>query len=149
MNANAAGFLGGAFDGRYVYSVPSYGSGNIVARYDTQAPFSHATSWSTFDTTTLGATVKGFTGAAVYFVPHTGGVVLRYDAQASFTTTSSWSAFDAHTVSPKAGGFEGAVFDGEYVYFIAGESGNATIARFDAKTPPSMPQLPGFFGSFL
>ncbi len=41
----------------------------------------------------------------------------------------------------------GAVFDGEFVYFVPGANG--TVARFDAKTPPSLPKLPGWSGSFL
>jgi hypothetical protein len=39
------------------------------------------------------------------------------------------------------------VFDGQYVYFVP-HSGS-TVARFDAKTPPSLPSLPAHFGSFL
>jgi hypothetical protein len=38
-------------------------------------------------------------------------------------------------------------FDGEYVYFAP--FAGTTIARFDARSPPAMPPLPGFFGSFF
>jgi hypothetical protein len=161
---NARGFFGGAFDGRYVYLVPLEKDGGydgVVTRYDTQAPFANAASWSTFDTTSVNSNAKGFAGAAfdgryVYLVPYTNavsptgnavpdGLVARYDTQAPFTTTASWSTFDLAALN--AVGFTGAAFDGRYVYFVPDFAG--VVARFDARTPPSMPKLPAFFGSFL
>jgi hypothetical protein len=44
-------------------------------------------------------------------------------------------------------GYRGAVFDGEYVYLVP--SGRSVVTRFDAKSPPGMPGLPAFHGSFL
>jgi len=36
------------------------------------------------------------------------------------------------------------------MYFVPSATGTvATVARFDAKTPRSLPQLPGWSGSFL
>ena len=48
--------------------------------------------------------------------------------------------------NPAASFYFGAVFDGQYLYFVP--RGNGLVARFDAKTPPSMPNLPAFHGSF-
>jgi hypothetical protein len=88
----------------------------------------------------------------VYLVPEANssgldGVVARYDTQASFTTVGSWSTFDTATLNANAITFAGAVFDGRYVYLVP--SGAGIVARFDAKSPPSMPKLPAFSGSFL
>ena len=44
-------------------------------------------------------------------------------------------------------GFMGAAFDGRYVYLAPYFT--SVVVRFDAKTPPSIPQLPGWTGSFL
>jgi len=149
------GFWGAAFDGRYLYLAPtSNGSvDGVVARYDTQAPFALAASWSSFDTTTVDAKAKGYNGAVfdgqyVYFVPSDGGsTAARYDTTAPFSGAASWSTFDTTTVNANAKGFVGALFDGRFVYLVP-HSGS-TVARFDARTPASMPALPGFVGSFL
>src|SRR5262249_41892644 len=151
------------FDGRFLYLVPGAdgvsGLYSVVARYDTQAPFGAAASWSTFDTSTVNANARGFQGAAfdgryLYLAPNNAagifvydGLVARYDTQAAFTDAASWSTFDAPTVDANAKGFTGAVFDGRYVYLVPNIY--SVVARFDAKSPPSMPKLPGFFGSFL
>lgn len=147
------GFLGGAFDGRYVYFIPNNGAApsGLVMRYDSQASFSAAGSWSTFDTTTVNPLAAGFEGAAfdgryLYLVPQyngsqtTGydadGLVTRYDTKASFSAAGSWSTFDASTVDPHAAGFAGAAFDGRYIYFVPnhGETGFPSIAtRYDTQ----------------
>jgi hypothetical protein len=158
VNANARAFVGAVFDGRCVYLVPHncFWGGGVVARYDTQATFTALASWSTFDTTGVNANAKGFAGAAfdgryVYLVPSDNGaldgVVARYDTQANFTASASWSTFDTTGVNANAKGFTGAAFDGRYVYLVPQYGG--VVARFDAKTPPSMPKLPGWNGSFL
>lgn len=105
VNAKARGFAGAVFDGRYLYLVPSFNGSfdGLVARYDTTASFSDGASWSTFDTTTVNANAKGYTGAAfdgryVYLVPYEPtSAVARYDTQASFTDGASWSTFDMTT----------------------------------------------------
>jgi len=64
------------------------------------------------------------------------------------------SGFDPSSLVPPDGGtvgaFTGAVFDGQYLYLVpnTGTMG-AAFARFEAKTPPSLPDLPGYHGSFL
>jgi hypothetical protein len=161
VDANAKAFFGAAFDGRYVYLVPrgTTVSAGVVARYDTTAKFTASASWSTFDTTLVDADAAGFIGAAfdgryVYLVPFTIGInpsfLTRYDTSASFTTASSWSSFDTSTVNAAATNFIGAAFDGRYVYLVPNEFGTSgVVARFDARTPPSMPSLPAWSGSFL
>jgi hypothetical protein len=90
-------YSGAAFDGRYVYFVPHAALaayGGVVARFDTTADFTSASSWSTFDMSSLGAdggpSPKGFAGAAsdgryLYFVPSVddagpNGRVVRFDS---------------------------------------------------------------------
>jgi hypothetical protein len=89
------GFAGAAFDGRYVYFVP-FQSGttyeSVLVRYDNQGSFASATSWASFDLSTLaadgGAATSGFFGAVfdghyLYFVPRNDGApdgrLVRYD----------------------------------------------------------------------
>jgi hypothetical protein len=174
VDPRARGFSGAAFDGRYVYLAPLVTAqtqdgglaavpDGLVVRYDTRSTFETGSSWSTFDTTTITSGAKGYAGAAfdgryVYFVPlrnapgrrgspASDGIVARYDTQASFGATASWSTFDIATIDPMAKGFLGAAFDGRYVYFVQASGG--VVARFDAKTPASMPSLPAFHGSFF
>ena len=146
------GYFGGVFDGRFIYFVPYYNGSafGIVLRYDTQSPFSTASSWHAYDAgATSGLNTKGYCGAVfdghyVYFMPYFNGssyqgVVLRYDTQASFTTASSWSAYDAgSTDGLLTGGYFGGVFDGRYICFVPeynnlGNSG--TVLRYDTQSP--------------
>lgn len=152
VNVNAKGFTGAVFDGRYLYFMPSSGT-TFVARYDTQQPFTTQGSWSTFDVTTANTNAKGFYGGAfdgryVYLVPGNNGTangfLMRYDTTTAFGSTSSWAGFDIASVNAGAVGFAGAGFDGRYVYFVPAVS--TVVARFDAKSPPSLPPA---LGSFL
>jgi hypothetical protein len=166
---DAEEFVGGIFDGRYLYLVPFLSSGRlamrtVVVRYDTLAAFEATASWSSFDLGTVDPRAQYFQGGAfdgryVYFVPYgdpagsppaASGVAARYDTQAAFTDTSAWSTFDTTTLDPDAKGFAGAAFDGRYVYFAPSNDNSLTghvVARFDAKTPPSIPRT--YSGSFL
>lgn len=146
----------------FVYFVP-HGVPSLVTRFDTTLDFDAGSAWSVFDTTTLGPGALGFYGSAfdgrfIYFVPDCEGgggapcsmlpdIVVRYDTQGPFTAPSSWSTFDVTTIDTRLRGFHGAVFDGEFVYFVPGPDGNGVVARFDAKSPPSMPA--GYNGSFF
>jgi hypothetical protein len=162
-NPSAKGFFGGAFDGRYLYLVP-YSNvevefDGIATRYDTTLPFGSGSSWSFFDWASVnphagGAATAVFDGRYVYFVPYASGnmavmydgVVTRFDSTLPFDVGSSWSTFDLATLNVSAIGFAGGAFDGRYVYFVPQQYG--IFARFDAKSPPSEPALPGYFGSF-
>lgn len=164
IDSGATGFRGASFDGRYVYLVPTYSLGTfrndygIVWRYDTQQVFANASSWSQFDTTQLLATPLAtsfsgsmFDGRYVYFVPgkiNADQLLLRVDTQADFTAASSWSTFNILSTGagPEGSTFAGAVFDGRYLYVLPTQ--DPSIARFDAKTPPALPPLPEFHGSF-
>jgi hypothetical protein len=84
-----ATFAGGAFDGRFVYFVPSTRDGSNngdVIRYDTAADFAAAPSWSSFDTGTLDTTAAYYYGAVfdgryVYLEPDNfDGAFARFDA---------------------------------------------------------------------
>jgi hypothetical protein len=102
VNATARAFEGAAFDGRYVYLVPStYG---VVARFDTAASagFGDPSSWQFPDLTTLNAGASEFGGAIfdgryLYLVPHAGAVGTsvigaRFDARvpAAIPTLPGW-----------------------------------------------------------
>src|SRR5262249_42858600 len=78
VRAGIKGFIGAAFDRRYVYFVPGFdntGAVGTVLRYDTQGAFDAGTSWSTFDVPSLDARARGFEGAVfdgryLYLVPY-------------------------------------------------------------------------------
>ncbi len=129
--ATAAGYSGAVFDGRYLYLMPHETEHALAARYDTQADFATAGSWSTFETTTLNQYAGGFTGGIfdgryVYFLPGRAqtafpSVVTRYDTQASFSTASSWAVFDTTALGATSFStwlYSGGAFDGRYVYLI-------------------------------
>ena len=162
VNGLAENDYGGAFDGRHVYFVPH--STGVVSRYDTASPFGSPSAWGAYDTTrTLvlegGATPElvgaAFDGRFVYLVPDVSGVapVLRYDTLSPFTSECAWSSYDPSQLGAPDGGrfgpYIGAVFDGQYLYLVPSGPTGTLFVRFLAKTPPSMPNLPAFNGSFL
>ena len=132
LNHNAKGFMGGVFDGKYVYLIPHRSSkgvySGLVARYDTSSPFHLSSSWSFFDLKLLNHLAVGFAGGIfdgryIYIVPNRkndvefSGLVARYDTSSPFHLSSSWSFFDISKLNHNAKGFMGGVFDGKYVYF--------------------------------
>jgi len=134
---------GAAFDGRYIYFAPGYRgdpnaedeySGRVI-RFDTEAPFTDASSWSSYDAGETGGlrTVcfdgASFDGRYVYFAPLLFGAVLRYDTKGDFSRPASWSAFDASRVGMKM--CVGTVFDGRYLYFAPYYNG--VVVRFDTR----------------
>ena len=135
------GFVGGVFDGRYIYFSPWYGS--TVARFDTQGDFADAAAWTQFDLSGLDATATRFSGGVfdghyVYFVPYgdldvatsrVPGVVARYDTTASFTSQGAWSKFALTSIDARAMGYKGAVFDGRYVHFVPYFTGGTSLYR--------------------
>jgi len=159
FNPDALGFAGGAFDGRYVYLAPYESYLGTVARFDTTAPggLKSRASWSFFSVQEnvnkngSGFCGAGFDGRFVYFVPNDNvmfdGLVVRLDSLGDFEDKRSWSAYDMASINPAAKGFCGAVFDGQSMYFVPTD--HAFITRFEARTSPQMPKLPGFFGSFF
>jgi hypothetical protein len=157
VNIGSLGFIGGAFDGRYVYLVPH--SKTIVTRFDTTGDFVHSSSWSTFDVSQIvpiDAGTAAFAGASfdgrfVYLVPDLAagqsfGIVTRYDSWSTFESPCAWSAYDISQLNASAVGYFGAVYDGEYLYLVPK---GTVVARFNTKSSVGMPPLPAFNGSFF
>jgi hypothetical protein len=74
---------------------------------------------------------------------------VRYDTLSPFTADCAWSSVDLSGVTIDGGvpgPFGGAVFDGQYLYLIPYLS--PFFGRYSVRTPPSMPALPAFHGSF-
>ncbi len=126
VSASAVGFEGAVFDKRYIYFVP-FSSTGVIARYDTQAStgFTSASSYSTFDATTVNASSKNFFGGVfdgkyIYFVPglNTLGLVTRYNTELPFTSSASYSVYDTTAVNANSMGFSGGIYDGKYVYLV-------------------------------
>ena len=147
VDANSKAFQGAVFDGRYVYFVPngtsSLSPSGQITRYDTTLPFSSASSYTVFNTTTVNANSRYFSGGVfdgryIYYVPTSGGSLIngqitRYDTTLPFTSSGSYSFFDTTTVNANSNGFAGAIFDGRYVYFVPFNGGgwSGQITRYD------------------
>jgi len=148
------GYQGGAFDGRYVYFVPTF-NGGTLARYDTHAPFTLATSWAHLDLKTIdtrGQAEAGvatsfsgalFDGRYLYLAPFENqpghvGLALQCDTTApgGCVSATSWSTFSLSGLVGSPCGYSGAVYDGRYVTFVPfveTQSGGpfTVLARFD------------------
>jgi len=144
VNSNNLGFVGAAFDGRYVYFVPNNSNtSGIVVQYDTSKPFGGASSYTIFDLTDINTNCVGFynavfDGAYVYFVPNKGGtsgLAVRFDTTQPFTSILAYQTFDTAAVSSQSLGFAGAAFDNRYVYFIPGQPNSGEITRYDTTLP--------------
>jgi len=132
-------YLGGAFDGRYVYLAP-FGTNTYAVRYDTQQPFSHDSSWSVFNAATVDPAANYWgvisDGRYAYFIPNKTTKVLAYDntsggdGGAGFTSAASFTSYDLGTGNL---GYWGGAFDGTYVY-LAPYSGSVA-ARHDTALP--------------
>jgi hypothetical protein len=82
--ASVAGYLGGQYDGRYVYFAPH--QSGLVVRWDTTLPFNVASSWETFDLAALHPGASGFFGTAfdgqyVYFSANAASTMARFKAR--------------------------------------------------------------------
>lgn len=144
----ATSFSGAAFDGRYLYLVPSAAGDAVV--YDTRsASFDAGEAWNSFNPATrVTAGPFYFTGGVwdghhVNYVPNGGQggqddlMLLRFDTDAGqngFSATSSWQNQD---LCPDAAcSFAGGAFDGRFVYVVpTGVVEN--LIRFDPKSPGS------------
>jgi hypothetical protein len=158
VNGLLANFMGGAFDGQFLYMAPR--ASGIVARYNTLGAFTSGAAWSTYDVTRLfpaSAPTPDFAGAAfdgrfVYFVPVGAGFLslTRYDTRGVYAEDCAWSRIDLTPfIPPDAGAaqYVGAVFDGQYLYLVP--DGVFPVLRFAARTPPRQAALPDFNESFL
>jgi hypothetical protein len=145
------GYIGGVYDGRYVYFAPARMDGGWdhgeVLRYDTHGAFTDPAVWETFDAGDhdIGNDPDGYQGAAfdgryVYFSPAFNGStahdeVLRLDTAGDFTDPSSWNTFEpsANGVESMLG-YRGALFDGRYVYFVPAHddiADHGRVLRYD------------------
>jgi hypothetical protein len=146
----AKGFVGAAFDGRFLYFVPFHNGAlhGRAARYDTHASFNDPAGWRTFDTTTVEPSAKGFIGAVfdgrhVTFVPQGDlgpyhGVAARYDTRATFDELGGWTTLDLNGLGPGLEGFYGGVMAGGHVFLPASFQGGAargSIARYEVGAP--------------
>jgi hypothetical protein len=129
VSGSCKGFIGGTFDGRYVYLIPNDNStSGVVTRYNIETDFSTGASYDTFDLATLNINLKAFFGGSfdgkyVYFVPNAqgaSGMVAQYDITQPLSNTSSFSYhyFDTTALNANSKGFYGSVSDGRYLYLI-------------------------------
>ncbi|MFH1110727.1 MAG: hypothetical protein V1790_16250 [Planctomycetota bacterium] len=120
---NAAGaYNGAAYDGKYVYFVPSLLANPKVLRYDTGGNFNTAGSWE--QCVPPGATQycgAVFDARYVYFIPVKNGAVLRFDTQYSGSfcdNPGGWSVFNVTGAPLNAlGGYLYGVIQADYIYF--------------------------------
>ena len=152
-NGIAAGYQGGAFDGKYIYlanNANGMGYTGVIARHDTTMSLSV---WDFFNAATADATLGGmygatFAGTKVYFTSTTnpgGGVGVAvgvYDTAKAFNQNASWQAFSVTTLNPGTGGLCGSAFDGKYLYvtplWYGQNQPNGTVARYDTTQPFNM-----------
>jgi len=147
---NPKGFVGGVFDGRYVYFAP-YNDGAFngeVLRLDTTGVFRDVSAWAAYSPKAngVGDDPSGYDGGVfdgryVYFIPMANvsgyhGEVLRYDTTADFSEAASWSTFNPsqNGVGDDLIGFSGGAFDGRYLYFspYRNNSGDhSAVLRYD------------------
>lgn len=137
------GYVDGVYDGRYIYLVPYYNGTDFhaqVLRYDTQAAFTNAASWDSYDARAIGEGTVGYAGGTfdgryIFFAPGYNGTahhnkVLRYDTQGTFNDPSSWDFFNASDLVGETTSYAGAVYDGRYVYFVPYNSDSGTHSKF-------------------
>ena len=151
IDGSAAGYIGAAFDGRYVYLSPyenAAGPHGRMVRFDTTGAFTATASWTVFDASAnVDPRAEGFMGVVfdgrfVDFVPQIAqgaksGLLVRYDTTTAFTTKSSWSTFDIATLNAGAIGFMGGVYDGRYLTLIPGSGIYTVLARYDTRAAVS------------
>jgi hypothetical protein len=104
VSGSARGFIGGAFDGKYIYMTSHFNGAynSIIARYDTTAPFGAAPSWATFDTASINGNARGYLGAIFdgryfYAIQYFNGavqdgIIARLDAKNPPWLTKGWNA---------------------------------------------------------
>ncbi len=132
---------GGLFAAPYVYFLPLItsccGSGHIN-RVDSTKPFGSASSWSSFDTTTLSAGDNRLLGATfdgryIYLVPQISNILTRYDTTAPFDAGSSYELFNFGSTAAAGELMFTAIFDGHYVYVIPSMyyTAGSVVLRYD------------------
>ncbi len=146
VNAQCVGFDGAVFDGRWLYLAPSrYNPENYSGtstRYDTQAPFASASSYSTIDLQPLASSANGFSGGGFdgryVYLGTQYGVAARYDTSQPYGSLTSWVTLDPRTLSGSStNAFESAMYDGQrYLYFLPNPNdGTDDAVRYDTSGP--------------
>ena len=136
LDANAIGFAGATFDGKFAYLVPRDHS--TLLRHDTVAGLDLG--WEKFDLAQVQSTVLTafwggvYDGKSVYLAPEGDGVVVRYETAKPFASATSWSKFDTVVFHPLHFTLEGGAFDGRYVYMGPGGS-ESFVVRCDTQGP--------------
>lgn len=137
LNSLSSNYLGGCFDGKYIYWPPGYsnstltGPSGLLLRYNTELPFSLTSSYQVFDATGISSVCAGFQavvfdGRYVYYAPYAylntpsalSGIVLRYDTSSSFTSVSSYRYFNLAQINGLAVALASVFFDGKFVYWL-------------------------------
>jgi hypothetical protein len=144
------GFIGGTYDGRYVYFAPFIGgTPECILRYDTRGDFKTSASWRVYDARPHSlSTLTGYMGAVyanqyVYFIghAHNGGMVLRYDTRGDFVDPGNWLYYDDGLSGAGFHHYEGATFDGRYLYLVPNLANQAIrpqsglFVRYDTSLP--------------
>lgn len=133
---SACGFVGGCYDGKYLYLAPYYNGverHGLAARYDTRKPIVEPGSWEFFDMTRVHSESRGFFGALVYgsyvyFLPHCKaegiyhGQISRYDRRLPFHDPNAWNFLDTAAFHPKSMGYMGGAVVGSYLYLAPYET---------------------------
>src|SRR5262249_21234213 len=107
INDQAKGGTHGAFDGNFVYIIPSIGANSsVLLRQDVRSEFADPTRWEVLDLrsifpaipTTAGFFCGAFDGRYLYLVSDpaspTPSVLMRYDTQGALDKPASWESFD-------------------------------------------------------
>lgn len=152
LRTGARGFIGGDFDGRYLYLIPHCADDfhGLVARYDSTRAFTDSDAWTFFDTAQVNAQSGGYVGGAwnrgdLYLSPYRrkvdafSGLIARFDGDASFTDPAAWEFFDAASVNSGLQGFHGAVAHQEEIFFIPYSQGakhfHGNLLRYESDGP--------------
>lgn len=147
VNAACTDYVGGCFDGRYVYFSP-FGSSTAhgqALRIDITKAFV-ASNFERYDMTGINANCKGYSGCTfdgryVYYAPTNNGsyhgYVVRYDTWGPFTEAGSWATFNLTTISSTYKGYMGICFDGRYVYLgpYVNTNQHGLLTRYDVGLP--------------
>lgn len=124
-------FLGGCFDGRYIYYSPL--ASNTHIRFDTTKLFTNSLAWEKISISTAQGSSMAtyayvdtiFDGRYVHYGSAYVRTMIRFDTTQLFVNSSAWNTVSMSTVLGAAGvddAFVAPVFDGKYVYFTASSS---------------------------
>jgi len=126
----AKGFVGGCFDGRYLYLAPYFNGSErhgLVLVADTTKNVLDPQNWKTFDMTSIHPDNRGYFGAIVhgdfvYMLPHCKeegiyhGRLVRYDRRMNFQDPEAWQIFHTTELHPKSMGYMGCAVKGNDMY---------------------------------